>query len=154
MVFLWTTWAQRQSVRTCKSQREVIFWDIIIICHESCHLISQTWVRKECLHVGVSCLFCGSLLLGVWPMLQPHSSVFAIFRSSGCDIFPLRESWQTFSVISVRICLCIFSSNRCRFAKVNVNCLFTVSRLVQFTRTSFPIQSSAAVGLSFTPLIG
>lgn len=46
-----------------------------------------------------------------------------------------------------------FSSNRCRFAKMNVNCPFTVSLPVQFTHRSFPIQSPAAVCLLFTPLI-
>lgn len=59
------------------------------------------------------------------------------------------------SFISLHVSLCSFSSIRCRFAKTNVNCLFTVSQLVQFTHRSFPIQSPAAVCLSFTrTLIG
>lgn len=74
--------------------------------------------------------------------------------SSGFKIFRYVDVWQGRSVILLHVCLCIFSSNRCRFAKMNVNCLFTVSWLVQFTHRSFPIQSPAAVCLSFTSLIG
>lgn len=103
---------------------------------------------KTAFHCGFYLFWCSAKFAALYNL---HSRFHEAQDLASFNTTMFDRSFLSF--IFLLVSLCIFSSNRCRFAKTNVNCLFTVSQLVQFTHRSFPIQSPAAVSLSFTPLI-